>query len=427
MVVIGLILANNLSFGYVAAIMLSMLLYISTIFDRPITVPRKLGDNTHFRIIFGIWMLLLLILTNGYLGLSIKSITANLEAKSVSRFDQLTKPGCSLGNVKCYLDRLAGVGGYNTAVGKHRDVVMARKSSTPYSLLILQVLGSPTDSNVTLAMLANLSIRKFDDSQDFTLLSHSLDLDISKESGNSFLDDLKDHNADVFGFIRQKIVMHGALSESVREEVLMLDLLDPVHLGHYHLDGLASSKIRINNEVDVEQSLISCARTVLVQSDSRITRELAYFEKWYPWIKFFRSSKSILRREIGWGFPRNGESIAYPIFRYLQEAGIVQLLENWQPLVDSRRENVTRVVQSGLKIKGKPAVVKKVSLAGNIQIIFWLYLILNTVTILTMLKYEFGVQVRFYNYFKGMMRCIWKFWKDKRSNTMIGTLDYPKS
>lgn len=409
---VGIILKYQLNWGYIESVIFSKVLFLSTIFDRPTAIPKKLENNTHFRILFGIWMMLLLILTNGYLGLSIKSISANLEAKSVTRFDQLAKPGCS--NVTCQLDRLSNLWMYYLCMQRHFSALLNWKTR-----LITGILGEllfPSNPNLTLAVLTNRTIRKFDDSQDFTILPYELDYDISKDmvGENKFLTNLRDLNLGRSYYLYRQVKKFGAAS--VSQKLAMLDLLDPIHIALRNVGEFASSKIKIRTEVEIELALVTCGRTVLVQTDSEIRRELAYFDKQYPWIKFFRSEKSILKTLVGWSFSTTLKSVTYPIFQKLDKAGIVRLFENWSPRVNSRRENVTRIVHSMINRKEKDPVVKKVSLTGNIQTVFWLYLVLNMASVFAMVNYEVRVQVRLYYFFHTVITYIWEFVRNKILN-----------
>lgn len=178
------------------------------------------------------------------------------------------------------------------------------------------------------------------------------------------------------------------------ENFRLLDLLDPWHIPHPFFENFTDT-IRIENVWDVEHALVQCGRTALILYDREINKELRYFEKHNPWLKFFKSkSEAILVAESGWRFYMNGISVIPQIFRRLYVAGIVQLLEDWPQMVTPRRANITRKVHTLVKHQPRERVPEPISLTGNIQIIFYIYstsIMLSVVEILI-------VEIKMYNY-----------------------------
>lgn len=152
--VFAVIVIHRLEWGYLDAISLAQLVVISILLEKPTDISRQIGYFSSFKFLIGFWLLLVPILTNGYVGLSITTISSPLEAKSVTTFNQLTKPGCEEANTECHISRIKR---YTAALNIY---------STMSEILKLDV--GKTDKY----------IRKFDVNHDFVLLAYSLNENI---------------------------------------------------------------------------------------------------------------------------------------------------------------------------------------------------------------------------------------------------------
>lgn len=118
-----------------------------------------------------------------------------------------------------------------------------------------------------------------------------------------------------------------------------------------------------------------------------------YFAKHYPWLQFFKSESPILTAESGWKFCIEWIAVTPQIFEKLYVAGIVQLFEGWTHMVTPRRVNITRKVRSLVEHR-ETEIVKKISLGGNIQAIFFIYLFLIMISVTEILIVELKVLYR---------------------------------
>ncbi|OXA42012.1 hypothetical protein Fcan01_23034 [Folsomia candida] len=379
-VVLVLILTTKLKWKWVEAISFAQLVVISNMFEKPTTVDGKIETTIQFRIQFGVLMLLIPILTNGYLGLSITSISASLEHISVTRFDQLSKPVCNGDNGKCHIDRLKRFEKYLETIEKHMQIISLRRFFD-YKGLLKFFKGDRTNSiNKTFESIINKSVRRFDVNSDFVLLPYPIEIDVAKYQigPNVFYNRLLFRLRETTKIVLTLFESSGKISKDSIHAMRMFDLLEPWRIPHPQLGNLSNMR-NLENIWDIEHELVKCKRTALVLDEIEINREIRYFEKYYPWLKFFKATSAILPSESGWYFDINGKPVTPQIIERLYVAGIVQLLEAWPYRVSELRENITKQVHTLVERKPRENVVKDVSLGGNIQTIFWIYLILLVV------------------------------------------------
>ncbi|OXA49760.1 hypothetical protein Fcan01_15345 [Folsomia candida] len=101
------------------------------------------------------------------------------------------------------------------------------------------------------------------------------------------------------------------ISPDAVEVLKLIDLVDPWHMPYPYLEN-STDTILISNQWDLEHAIVQCGRTVLVLEESELNKELRYFEKHYPWLKFLKSERSILKGESGWrDYPASGELAPY--------------------------------------------------------------------------------------------------------------------
>lgn len=77
-------LTRKLQWGFLEAISLAQFAVISIALERPTYPGKKLMRMTVFKILLGVWLMLAPIMTYGYLGISINSISSQLESISVT-------------------------------------------------------------------------------------------------------------------------------------------------------------------------------------------------------------------------------------------------------------------------------------------------------------------------------------------------------
>ncbi|OXA49341.1 hypothetical protein Fcan01_15871 [Folsomia candida] len=331
--VFAAILITKLQWKCLKSISFAQLVVISMVLEKPTDLKPRIRKISEFRILFGFWMLLLQIFTNGYIGLSVTSISAPLESKSVTRFEQLTKPGCELNDLNCHIDRIKGFHQYITLITRHVGVTWqkAEINDEAYWAEFYAAYGETFtfDRNRTLEAVRDQSHRIFDDKTDFVLLPYSVEENISKRyvTVNDFYSRLYEYlDNTVTKFLRQFDLGEKIVLPDLRNILKLVDLLDPWHIPHPVIGNLSDMKY-IKNEWDIEHAIVQCGRTALVLYETEIRSEMRYFEKHYPWLKFFKSKLKLLTTELGWKFDIRGPSLSFKVFGRLHVAGIIQLLE----------------------------------------------------------------------------------------------------
>lgn len=106
-----------------------------------------------------------------------------------------------------------------------------------------------------------------------------------------------------------------------------------------------------------------------------------------------------------------GISVTPKIFGKLHEAGIVQLFEDWPHMVTPRRQNITRKVHTLVEKRQRESVTK-ISLTGNIQAIFYIYLVSILISCVEMLTGEISICVnlrRCLHVARQWFRAMWKY------------------
>lgn len=238
------ILITKLKWGFLDALSLSQLAVVSIVLEKPTDIERKIGRIRAFKFLFGLWLLLVPILTNGYLGLSITEISSPLESRSVTRFDQLSQPGCKPANNECHISRIKKFHKSLKALWKHWDTSWRRATYIePF-----WVANRPTIEDLlrTATALRNQSIRKFDLNQDFVLLPYSLDENLFSnllDHGNNFDRQLKVKLKSKLDKILPKLELDDKIISTSSMEILkLLDLIDPLHIPHPILETFTDTK-----------------------------------------------------------------------------------------------------------------------------------------------------------------------------------------
>lgn len=414
LVSVALISGKKLYWSWFEAISLAQLFVISTLLERPTQVPHKLEMKAEFRVLISCFTLVSIILSNLYLGLSITSISAPLESKSITQFAHLAKPGCSWGNVTCYLQRLGGLDHYIQSINYHVKVFRERLiQDDAFWKEVYESFGEvfPSDRNKTWETVLRNSIRRVDIDSDFILLPYSIEQIFSTHvlDVQDFYARLRFHNNKTATNVLKKCKPTcKRIDQTDVANLQLLDLLDPWHIPH-PMVGKPSNIIQLENEWDIEHLLVQCGKTALILREDETEWEIRYFDKNYPWLKLFRAESPILKTGIGWSFASDKISITWKIFGRLLVAGIVQLLETWPHMVTPKRENITKKVHSLVSRNALPDKVKSITINGSLQSIFWIYLALVIGVSLEFIVFEQNVIKRMWTNFN----TIRKSWKIK--------------
>ncbi|OXA36970.1 hypothetical protein Fcan01_28271 [Folsomia candida] len=428
--VVAIVFVTKEKHGCLEAISMAHLITVSIVLVNPTEISKKSWHWLAIRILLGNSILLFQIMSNAYLGTAITAISAPLESKSVTHFEQLAKPGCEWGNEKCHVARLKGFKKYVELIYNHVEVVWDRNKHDDAYYVGLGIKFDH-DRNRTLETLRNHTIRGFDIDADFVLLPYSIEANVSKKklTRNNFYKELETYlKRRVIDITKAFEYTNQRINTSSIHTLRLFDLLDPLHIQHPLLGNLSDMKY-FENEWSIERALVQCGRTAIILDDIEAQWEIRYFRKHYAWLKFFKSQSSILTSEAGWDFSVQLNSVIPKIFGRLYTTGIVQLLEAWPHPVSKRRQNITRNVYA-LETQNKERVdaVKKIRLSGSIQTIFWIFLGLSLISLVEGLILEIRIQkqawncmlvfgawlVNMYKYVAAIHVCnIWKALKSK--------------
>lgn len=137
-----------------------------------------------------------------------------------------------------------------------------------------------------------------------------------------------------------------------------------------HVEGFAKSY-----DVAVEEKISQCdSRSVYVDDEYVIDRDLEYLNKHYHHLKFFKGQETMLVDRIIWQFENPRGSLLPAVFQVLVESGIYYKLE-WfyiRQRYSGTRLNFTR---GNVQVEYEP--VKAIDLYSNISTIFLVYLMGN--------------------------------------------------
>lgn len=230
---------------------------ISIVLEKPTDIDTNIKKISAFKFLFGLWALLVPILTNGYLGLSITSISSPLESISVTKFSQLTQPGCDWNNIECPISRIEQIGKYLPILGNywHAGKRFWNRDINPRF--------SNHDINLSIEALRNQSIRRFDEKQDFVLLPYSFEENIFNNApnpGSTFCSVLEwalratDLHSQFLNLPKLKF-KDKTISSASRKTLRLFDLIDPWHIPHPYF-GNFSDTMYLEKEWDIEHALV---------------------------------------------------------------------------------------------------------------------------------------------------------------------------
>ncbi|OXA39966.1 hypothetical protein Fcan01_25302 [Folsomia candida] len=264
------ILVSRLNWDWLQAVSFAQLAVISIVLERPVDVDRKIARISAFKFMIGFWALLYPILSNGYLGLIITSISSPLESRSVTQFYQLTKPGCDWGKTECLTRRINGFNKYFEALRQHLFTSWRRFVITDtYQADFLKKIFDP---NPHAERLRNQSIRRFDPTQDFVLIPYSFEENLFNKvfhGRSSFDTRVQSKVKTIMDTSLPKLKLGHQISSESMDILRLLDLIDPWRVPHPFLGNLTETRY-IENEWDLELALVQCGRTALVLDNREI-------------------------------------------------------------------------------------------------------------------------------------------------------------
>ncbi|OXA39324.1 hypothetical protein Fcan01_25918 [Folsomia candida] len=329
-----------------------VLLLISTFFEETLQIPTVLWKQREFRIVFGLWCVACITLTNGYIGVSITKLSSPLAKYAVSEFADLTKPLCR----------------------KDEDQECTQKLFNPliFAYYVHNLPRFPENRSITMLNPANVSLhhavrhREFDQSTDFVILPYYplASAYVENIEENSFFGKLSKHMEFLFDKMQIEFRNLSKFDKTVA------NLVNPLHLTHPLLP--VSPGFEVEHDYDIEKLIVQCGRTVFVQRREIIEKEITYFRRNYDSIHFFKGSETIFSGVLGWGFKTRGEmgqKIVTIFKRGVFESGIFAELEDRRNFAASKaRKNITRIVKKLIGYRNK--MEGGMSMEGTIHTVF---------------------------------------------------------
>lgn len=285
-------------------------LILGTLFDEFASVPRKMEGKTFYRLVFGCWALIAIILTNCYTGVMITELNAPLPGIQPSK----------------WLDFACG----NRTIPTGDIIKWAEVEN------ILEYWGQIEKyEKGAIPELTNL----YESEDCFRLISPPIRDDrlYFNESGTlvpptymfSFLFDAC--TAFILAQDSWMEKFHDSISSSFPEILL----LRPVH-SHRNASrfprwarNATNATIMAGMRVANERELVKCEKSVYIAESDDITTELSLFSEKYAWKKKrFVSGKDLLGPEWRtWSFERAGRNKIPQYFKFMLTSGIFNRLE----------------------------------------------------------------------------------------------------
>lgn len=234
-------------------------------------------------------------MTDHYLGVAISDLTAPLEATSVSRFAQLTKPFCN----------------------PNKDKKCLQKSYAYFAFDRKKKASFRNDSN---------QLRKFDGKSDFKIYSYLITNEMDKNSIHSYTVHrfLRNHVHDKYMKIRFQKLSKILPKNLTQVEIALVNLYNPQHI---NIPGDLGKDNNVENEI--EGVITNCGRTALMEKTSLVLAERNHLARFYPGV-FTLSGETVQPEQHGWSFQPPGFSGIPTFLHWLTEAGMAQLLRRYQ-------------------------------------------------------------------------------------------------
>lgn len=339
------------------------LFMLASLFEEGGSMPSMVEKATFFRLAFGIWSLVSVILTNGYNGIMISDLNSPRELAHPETFDQLHCEK-SFEHVLEFL-RLEKYGLLNknkTFPPNIHEIAWIEFSSFHYYLLAVSLHDpsfdtGPVDINVT-----NVS------DKCYRLLSS-----ITPNTGNLALPQFLAALYKVgFDFL-------GAYSADGLYKVVFkdLNLFTPKYSFYpkgfsYLSENYTTSWIR----GQIEGEIIECGKTVFIAKSSDLRLEYEFLSNKYPNIKFFTSSQVVQNVPSGILFRHPWKSVVIKNFINVVEYGI------WTHVDKAEKGRINGQRSPVLKQSARDTPVNIATLVGALPTVFILSGGLVTVAIL---------------------------------------------
>lgn len=274
---------------------------LGAILEDGVPVPGTIEGQSAFRLVFGCWIIVCVLLSNFYNGLMITGLNSPLFANRVETFRDLV---CDWMSVQ-YSEN-----GYNFEMTTNWTNHAAWAKLWFYRENLHNIYDSGEEG---------VKLENFSSSDCFGLLSF---LEKKRHSGHKqwpdFLKKLYESFKYFLNFDRHR---HNPGAHN-QTQVLWVNLFHPKHR-HFprnvsNPDKLASSEF--SNLV--EQEVVDCGKTVFVAKTPQIVAEREYLWRNYPWINFYKGRDSLYSFPFGLSIRRAGTSRIPRYYETLLESGI---------------------------------------------------------------------------------------------------------
>ncbi|OXA41151.1 hypothetical protein Fcan01_24014 [Folsomia candida] len=266
----------------------------SSLIEQPAIVRKGFEGDKVFRVVFGLWTLLVTVFTNGYKGLAVNDVVAPLASWSPEYFRNLSSQ-----TYTCY----------------------------------------PFDEGCKDGKKINMSSLKWLDSKnpgsDFRLYSEMEYFDI-------FSNPRKVTSLYIYRIAR---VIYGPITAdsfaqkygitmirlpATHDDLTLYRLTSPVHVLHPQgYDGILESRPSnwsLVHGLAVEKEVTKCNQVAFTDFESVTKREVSHLRKFYKYLKFTSSRETLKGTWIGWVFNTHGNYEVITVLKWLVESGIYELL-----------------------------------------------------------------------------------------------------
>ncbi|OXA37105.1 Glutamate receptor ionotropic, delta-2 [Folsomia candida] len=291
------------------------LFILATMFEETGHVPNAVSKLTPFRLTFGPWCLMSVVVTNCYNGLMISDLNAPLPTFKPKTYEDLLCDRVSQNTT----DQL--IAGMDPTYG-------SKEYKDTWDLLSWYlsglVNGQVSESNYT-----------YKREDCFSIYS------VPTEKGLNEISRIE-RIPDFLHALFYRVIMHDvAVWESFflkKQFNLALNLLLPKH-SHYAVNFSYSDKPPNRTfQQDIEREVVKCGRSVFVAYSDVLEAEYTFLSKNYPWHKFHKGKEIFDIASYGVTFRLAGISKIPGDFKFIYEAGIYSRVEEELAL----RQNLKR-------------------------------------------------------------------------------------
>lgn len=290
------------------------MLIIASVVEETPSIPRHIKNQTFFRVIFGTWTLMAIVLTNGYISLMITDVNAPLKGSHPEVWEDLM---CIPRIKRDLLNTNLSQEGLTT----WDDLIRWRKYVKNVSdQEAVQFWEKYFTYRNTEPSGYNVPKKQNSSHHCFSLLSH-----VEKLSYHpldyEFFDYLRDQAKRPYDSISNAPAISG------KEYLLLLDLASPTHA----YGPVKKNVYRIQTtpqvaDAAVKEEVGNCEKTVLVTKSSMVSEEVRHYSKAFPTKKFFKGKDMIGVFRSGLSFRNLGLSRVMEYYCRLMNTGIYQRL-----------------------------------------------------------------------------------------------------